>query len=333
MRSKIPAELEKGNFTGKTLAAALLLRGAPQRELFGLARKARSLRFGSGKVEVRSVIEVSNICRQSCRFCNINGLPNGEKYLLDRSQVLRIVRHLYRKKRRVLLLQSGENNSKAYINLIARCVADIKKEFSGLTVILSMGSLGFAQYKQLRRAGADRYILKFETSDPALYKRIKPGDSLANRLKCVKFLTDLGFETGSGNMIGLPGQTIYDIVNDLRLAGKLGLTMASSSVFVPGEGSVYYDRPMGDLNLTLNYMALLRILYPHLLIPTTSALEKAGKNGQFLGLMAGANTVTVHDGTPPGIKRHFPIYSLDRFTPNEKHIRRIVARAKLRFKL
>ncbi|MBI4803547.1 MAG: radical SAM protein [Elusimicrobia bacterium] len=329
MRAKVIAELEKGKFTGKNLAAALLLRGQPQGELFGLARRARSLAFPSGTVEVRSVIEVSNICRQRCRFCNINRLPNAEKYLLDRGRLLRIAAHLYRKNRRVLLLQSGENNSKAYIELVSKCVADVKKTFSGLTVILSMGSLGFAQYRQLRRAGADRYILKFETSNPAFYKKIKPDDSLRKRLRCIGFLTKLGFEVGSGNIIGLPGQTVNDIVNDLRLVGRLGLTMGSSSVFVPGEGSVYFNRPMGDLDLTLNYMALMRMLYPRLLIPTTSALEKAGKNGQFRGLMAGANTVTVHDGTPPGIKRHFPIYSLDRFTPDEKHIRAIVARAKL----
>ena len=131
-------------------------------------------------------------------------------------------------------------------------------------------------------------------------------------------------------MIGLPGQTLKDIVNDLKLVGKLGLAMASSSVFVPGEGSVYAGRPMGDLELTLNYMALMRIMYPGLLIPTTSALEKAGKGGQLRGLLAGANTVTVHDGTPAGTKKNFPIYSLERFTPDEKHIRAIVARAGLK---
>lgn len=333
MQNELLAELEKGKFTGKNLAAALLLRGAAQRELFGLARRARARAFPSGGVEVRSVIEVSNVCRQRCLFCNINRLPSARKYLLDRAELLRIARHLYRKKRRALLLQSGENGSVAYVRLVAGCVKEIKKEFPGLTVILSMGSLSLPQYKLLRRAGADRYILKFETSNSALYGKIKPGDSLSDRLRRIKCLTDLGFETGSGNMIGLPGQKLKDIVNDLLLAGKLKLAMASSSVFVPGEGSAYSGRPMGDLDLTLNYMALLRIMRPGLLIPTTSALEKAGRDGQFRGLLAGANTVTVHDGTPPGAKKHFPIYSLERFTPDEKHIRAIVKRAKLRFSL
>lgn len=328
--TRVLAELEKGRFTAKNLAAALLLRGAGQRKLFALARRARAAHFPGGKAEVRSVIEVSNICRQRCLFCNINRLSGSRKYLLPRPELLRIVRRLYRKGRRVLLLQSGENGTKAYVDLVAGCVAAVKKEFPDLTVILSIGSLRPAQYARLRRAGTDRYILKFETSNPALYKKIKPGDSLAGRLKCLRSLVKLGFETGSGNMIGLPGQTLKDIVKDLRLVGRLGLTMASSSVFVPGEGSVYAGRPMGDLELTLNYMALMRVMHPHLLIPTTSALEKAGRGGQLRGLMAGANTVTVHDGTPTGVKRRFPIYSLDRFTPDERHIRAIASGAKLR---
>lgn len=331
MSAGVLAGLAKGEFTEKNLAAALRFRGTPQKELFALARWARSNRFASQKVEARSVIEVSNICRQRCRYCNIHGLPGGKKYLLDRDQLLQIAGHLYGKKRRVLLLQSGENSSRAYIEMLAGCVREMKRSFDGLTIILSLGSLGPAQYRQLRRAGADRYILKFETSNPALYRRVKPGDSLRARLDCIDTLVKLGFGVGSGNIIGLPGQTPGDIIGDLRLVGRLGLTMASASVFIPGKGSVYFDRPMGDLGLTLNYMALLRILYPHLLIPTTSALERTGKNGQYLGLMAGANSVAVHDGTPRAIKRRFPIYSPDRFTPDEKHIRAIVARAGLRF--
>ncbi len=131
-------------------------------------------------------------------------------------------------------------------------------------------------------------------------------------------------------MIGLPGQSINDIAKDLLLIGRLKLKMASTSIFIPGEVSVYRDRPAGDVNVTLNYTALLRIKYPSLLIPTTSSLEKAKKNVQYLGLMAGANTVTIHDGTPPKLKKYFPIYSLKRVTPDEKYIRHIISKAALK---
>ncbi|MFH1618454.1 MAG: radical SAM protein [bacterium] len=329
--AQVLTKLDKGNFARETLAAALLLRGKSQKELFELARAARSRWFPSEKVEVRSVIEISNICRQNCNFCNINRLPDEKRYVLSRGQILDITEHVYRNNRRVLLLQSGENDSQNYIDFLSGCVADIKKKYADLTVILCLGSLSLAQYGQLREAGADRYILKFETSNPLLYKKIKPKDSLEKRLKCIGFLNRLDFDAGSGNIIGLPGQTIDDIAKDLLLTGRLRLTMASSAVFIPGEGSMFHDKPPGNLDITLNYMALLRVLYPRLLIPATSSLEKAAKNGQFLGLMAGANTVTIHDGTPAGIKRHFPIYSLNRVTPDERHMRRIVAKAKLRF--
>jgi biotin synthase len=197
--------------------------------------------------------------------------------------------------------------------------------------LLCLGNLSYGQYKQLKEAGADRYILKFETSNPKLYKQIKPDDSFEERLRSIEQVIELGFEVGTGNIIGLPGQTLEDIINDLFFLSRFKLTMASCTTFIAGEDSNYKDMPMGDLDLTLNYMALMRILYPRLLIPTTSSLQKAGLDGQYLGLMAGANTVTIHDGTPVEFKKHFPIYSVNRFIPDQRHIENIVLKAGLRF--
>jgi biotin synthase len=149
------------------------------------------------------------------------------------------------------------------------------------------------------------------------------------RIKCLEYLIKIGFEVGSGNIVGLPNQTINDLANDLFFISSFNLAMVSATTFIPGNGSCYYNKPMGDLNLTLNTMALMRIMYPWMLIPSTSSLEKAGNDGQYLGLMAGANTVTIHDGTPERLKRYFPIYSATRFIPNERHIRDIVRRAHL----
>jgi biotin synthase len=183
----------------------------------------------------------------------------------------------------------------------------------------------------LKGSGADRYILKFETSNPELYKRIKPNDSLEKRVACIEGLIDLGFETGSGDIVGLPNQTLEDLIKDLFFISNFDLTMVSSSVFIPGEDSNYRDENPGNLDLTLNFMALMRIMYPWMLIPTTSSLERTKKGSQFLGLMSGANSVTIHDGTPEELKEYFPIYSINRFTPNEKYIRDIVLQANLQF--
>lgn len=317
--------------TGDGMYEALSAEGEEQERLFALAREKRDEYSPSREVEVRSVIEVSNICRQTCRYCGMNCRSKRKRYTISREELLAIVSNVYAKGRRVLLLQSGENNSREYVDFIAGCLAAVKRKFADLTVILCMGNLKHAQYRQLRESGADRYILKFETSNPELYKQIKPGASLSERTGCLNHLAELGYEVGTGNIIGLPGQTLQDLVNDVLFLAQFKLSMISSTVFIPGEDSDYRAEPMGDVDPVLNFMALMRIMRPDVLIPATSSLERGRKGGQYLGLAAGANAVTIHDGTPAELKKHFPIYSVDRFTPNENHIRDIVSQAGLLF--
>jgi biotin synthase len=324
--------INKGSFEEDVIYKALLFNGETEERLFRLARTKRTEYFPSEEVEVRSVIEISNICQRKCNFCNINSYSKRKRYTIKYEEFMKIVENLYYKGRRVLLLQSGENRYQKYIDLVCKYISNIKKRFSDLTIILCLGNLGYNQYKQLREAGADRYILKFETSNSILYKQIKPDDSLQRRMKCLEMLVRLGFDLGTGNLIGLPGQTLKDIVNDLFFIRNFKLTMMSTSVFIPGEDSGYYDKPIGNLDIALNYMALMRIMYPQMLIPSTSSLEKAKKGGQYLGLMAGANTVTIHDGTPVELKKYYPIYSVKRFVPDENYVKGIVTKAHLHFK-
>ena len=197
-------------------------------------------------------------------------------------------------------------------------------------LILCLGDLKKEQYFQLRQAGAERYILKFETTNPAIFNHAKPNDNLDNRLRCLEYILEAGFEAGSGNIIGLPRQTIDDIVDDLFLNHKYNLSMNSSSVFIPAEESEYSDQPVGSLDITLNTMALMRIMNPGRLMPTTSSLERAKIGGQLLGLKAGANTITIHDGTPEELKPYFPIYSIKRINPQEKHFSVIVKKAQMK---
>ena len=208
-----------------------------------------------------------------------------------------------------------------------------RRTLPDVVLILCFGTLKRSQLQQLRDAGGDRYILKFETSNPRLYAEVKPGDSLDEREACLATLAELGYGVGTGGIIGLPGQTDEDLVADLRYIGRWAaqLCMASGSIFVPGAGTDYADAPAGDLDKTLNFMALLRVLHPHLLIPSTSSLEHARPDGQLAGLQAGANVVTIHDGTPDERKELFPIYSLRRITPGEARLRRIVQQADLEF--
>lgn len=332
MDNPVLTALTRGYLSNEVLRETILFKGRAQEQLLALARRKRQEYFPSGRIEFRSVIEVSNICLVECNFCNIYFYSKGErKYIIQLQDLLEIVKYIYHKGRRVLVLQSGENGSKKYIDFVASCVSEIKKIFSDLIIILCMGNLTYNQYRQLREAGTERYILKFETSNPRLYKKIKPGEILSKRLASIENLTKLGFGVGTGNIIGLPGQTIDDIIRDLLFLRQFKLMMMSTSVFIPGENSKYWDKPIGDLNIALNYTALMRIMYPQMLIPTTSSLEKCRRNGLYFGLMAGANVVTIHDGTPVELEKFYPIYSVRRFTPNEKRIRSIVVKANLNF--
>lgn len=325
--------LASGEYKQEVLETALGFCGEDQLQLFALAREARDRCFPAKRVEVRSVIEVSNVCRQGCRYCNMGRNRNRELYTIEKELLLGLVDHMYSQGRRVLLLQSGENPAESFISHCCACIQEIKGRCPDMTLILCLGNLSHNDYVRLRDAGAERYILKFETSNTVLYRKMKPYDTLENRMACLEDLLEVGFKVGTGNIAGLPGQAVEDIVNDLYLAHKYPLAMSSCTVFIPAEDSEFKDEPIGDVDLTLNTMALLRIMNPDRLMPTTSSLEKARTDGQFLGLMAGANTVTIHDGTPPELEKLFPIYSVKRVRPDCDHMKDIVHRAGMKMEM
>lgn len=308
------------------LKECLLLEGEKQEELFELARYVRDLGPLGKKVELRSVIEVSNKCRQACRYCGI-GKNSNNLYTLTKNEILERIKLLADMGRRTFLIQSGEYVEQNFIDDICYCCSEALQLYPDIRIILCLGNLSKEQYKQLKSSGASRYILKFETGRADHHKFCRPKDTLQKRLECVQTLVDVGFKVGTGNIIGLPGQTIDDLVNDLILTTKFKLSMVSSTKFIPNESSEFKNEKSGDINLTLNFIALLRILHPDCLIPTTSSLQKENQNGQLLGLMAGCNTVTVHDGTPAKFRKSYPIYSDNRFTPAEQYCREIISAA------
>ncbi len=331
MNDFVVKKLIEKDFSNDILKAALQLNGNESQSLSLLARNIRYNSFPENKVDIRSVIEISNICMQNCRYCNMGKNKSIKHYELNSKEIINIVSYIYKLGRRIILLQSGENSSDNFINMVSETVINIKSIYSDIIVILCIGSLSSKQYKQLRFAGADRYVLKFETSNEQLFSYIKPGDSLKRRLDCINNLIQEGFKVGSGNITGIPGQTIDDIVNDLILIHDLDLTMNSTTVFIPAEYSEFALYKPGDVDLALNTMALLRIMNPTRLMPTTSSLEKVRIGGQLMGLNYGANTVTIHDGTPTEIKNLFPIYSTSRVTPKSDYFKNIVNEANMIF--
>ncbi len=321
------SNIRQSIFTKETLTDALNLRGSFQEELFSIAQQKRLEAFPDNHVQVRSVIEISNVCRQKCRYCAIGGKDQKLNYTLDSNAIGLLISYLYEKGRRNVLLQSGENVNETFVSEVATAIKETKAKYPDLRIILCMGDLSYNQYELLYNAGATDYILKFETSNEILFKYCKPNDTLTNRLDCIDNLHKIGYRVGSGNIVGLPKQTIEDMVDDLLLIHRLPLSMNSATIFIPAENSDFAKESAGNPIHTLNMMALMRIMNPHRLMPTTSSLEKMITDGQFLGLKAGANTVTIHDGTPEDLQQYFPIYSAKRVRPQMDHFRDILERA------
>ena len=319
--------LYDGDHSDRVLREALLLRDEAEQELFALARDRRKEFFPDDRAQSRSVIEVSNICRQRCRYCSIGGKHQKVNYTLDAAQMEMLMNYIYDKGRRVILLQSGENPSEAFVTDVETAVGKVKDRHPDLRIILCLGDLERGQYQRLYNAGATDYVLKFEASNAELFKYCKPNDDLDRRLSCIRDLVNIGYRTSSGNIVGLPRQTTDDLVGDLKLIHELPLKMNSSTIFIPAEFSEFENEPAGDGYMTLNMMAIMRIMNPDRLMPTTSSLEKMLPDGQYLGLMAGANTVTLHDGTPEELQEYFPIYSTHRVRPQIDHFREILKRA------
>ena len=322
--------LRQEDYSEQVLYDALQLKGDEQMEMFQLAQEHRLEHFPDNRAQARSVIEISNVCRQKCRYCAIGGKDQAKNYTLSTEQIEMLVDYLYNKGRRVVLLQSGENLNETFINDTILAISHIKKRHADLRIILCMGDLSKEHYQALYDAGASDYILKFETSNENLFAFCKPNDTFEHRLSCIKNLCEIGYRVGSGNIVGLPAQTLDDLVCDLKLVHELPLGMNSATIFVPAENSDFAHEPAGDPIHTLNMMALMRIMNPHRLMPTTSSLEKMIPDGQYLGLLAGANTVTIHDGTPEELQQYFPIYSSKRIRPQIDHFRDILGRANMK---
>lgn len=299
--------------------------GARDEGLFEQARDARRAVFGDA-VRVRGVVEISSYCRKRCDYCGMRRSNRAlARFRASRvEEVFEAVRGIAEMGLSTVLLQGGEDVRSD--RLLEALLPRVKAEL-GLQVILNVGERPRDQLARFRQAGADGYIMKFETSDAALYERITGGPA-AERLQQIRWLQDLGFRVGVGNIVGLPGQTMESLADDLRLACDLRPDFVSASPFIPNDGTPLERETPGSLELTLRVLALYRLLLPEALIPTVSALEKLAPGGQVQGLHAGANVVTANF-TPPGWRDRYVIYSPRRFVVSLEHALATVSRAGL----
>lgn len=290
---------------------------ADTREL--LSRKAREValhRFGSG-VYVRALIEISSYCRNNCFYCGLRcGNSHAARYRLSKEDILASCERAATSGFNTFVLQGGEDPVQND-EWLADVVSAIKEHYPLKAVTLSVGERTAEGYAILRAAGADRYLLRHETANAGHYSLLHPkGMSLENRKQCLFRLKELGYQVGSGMMIGSPGQTIRHLAEDLALLDELQPHMIGIGPFIPAKGTPFESEPQGSAELTLLLISLLRLRFPNALIPATTALATLLPDGTEQGILAGANVV-MPNVTPLEAREKYTIYNNKKITDSE----------------
>lgn len=257
-------------------------------------------------VFLRGIVEFSNHCGQNCLYCGLRrDNQDIERYCLDAEKIFDAARAVRDLGFGTVVLQAGEYTGfdpESVAGLVSRIKADL-----GLAVTLSLGEHSRTVYALWRKAGADRYLLKLETLDENLYASLRPGRKLAERLRALEHLAELGYETGSGLIAGLPGESPASFQRGLEFLSGLGLDMVSVSPFVPAPGTPLGQAPACGLADILNAMAKARQLMPTAHIPVTSALGLRGDEVRLTALEVG--DVLMPSLTPESVRNNYAIYA------------------------
>jgi len=274
-------------------------------ELFSFADSIRKKFCGDGII-LRGIIELSSFCTKECFYCGLNKLNHQlKRYRLCKDELVKAADFLASCNIRTLVLQSGQDEGLDVLWL-KDIIAEIKSRFN-LALTLSLGEQSMDVYRIWRQAGADRYLLKIESSDKDHYESIHSGMSFDNRIRCLNDLKALGYQVGSGNIIGLPNQTLAHIAQDIIFFKRGDFDMVSIGPFIPHPQSQFAGSPRGDVELTLKTIALARIVTKNAHMPATTALGSLDQDYRPDGLKCGAN-VLMPNFTPQPYRRLYEIY-------------------------
>ena len=259
--------------------------------LYKNAREVREKYYGKD-VYLRGLIEFTNNCKNNCYYCGIRrGNEKAERYRLSLDDILACCKTGYEMGYRTFVLQGGED---PYFTdeRMAEIVRAIKEKYPDCAITLSVGEKEKETYALWKEAGADRYLLRHETINPAHYSKLHPAElSIAHRVQCLYDLHDLGYQVGCGMMIGSPYQTIDNLVEDIEFMHGFQPEMAGIGPFIPHKDTPFRDQPAGTLKDTLHLLAILRLSMPQVLLPATTALGTIHPQGREMGLLAGANVI------------------------------------------
>jgi biotin synthase len=257
-------------------------------ELFKLADKVRKENVGD-EVHLRGLIEFSNYCKQNCLYCGIRR-DNKDciRYRLEPEQILEFAQKASGYGYKTVVLQSGEDPyyTKDKLKYI---LAEIKK--LDMAITLSIGEKTLEEYKIYKEAGADRFLIRIETTDKKLYKSLHPNMDFDNRVKCLENLYKLGYEVGTGCLVGLPNQSVESLADDILFFKQINADMVGIGPFIPNPNTPLSQERGGTFDLALRVMAVTRLLLPYANIPATTAMETLNPNGRVIALQSGANVV------------------------------------------
>ncbi|MBR6999318.1 MAG: [Lachnospiraceae bacterium] len=271
------------------------------------AVKQRKAVYGT-KVFVRGLIEISNRCKNDCLYCGIR-LSNGKcnRYRLTEEQILACADEGYRLGLHTVVMQGGEDPY--YTDeVLVRIIKGIKAQHPDSAVTLSLGERSRESYKVLREAGADRYLLRHETADAEHYRKLHPAEmSFENRMRCLRDLKELGYQTGCGFMVGSPYQTMRALAEDLKFIESFRPEMCGIGPFIPHHETPFAKEPAGSVELTCYLLSIIRLIHPRVLLPATTALGTMHPKGRELGILAGAN-VLMPNLSPVNVRKQYELY-------------------------
>lgn len=260
-------------------------------ELFTRSRKKALQQFGN-KIFIRGLIEISNYCWNDCFYCGIrHGNEKVERYRLTKEEVLSCCEQGYELGFRTFVMQGGEDGYWRNERMEA-LVSTIRKKYPDCAITLSLGEMTKEMYQKLYDAGANRYLLRHETAEKSHYGLLHPSDlSFEKRRECLFHLKEIGFQVGSGFMVGSPYQTLDYLIKDLQFLWELQPHMIGIGPFLSHKDTPFAEKENGSVELTLRMLAILRLMFPKSLLPATTALGTIANDGRERGILAGANVV------------------------------------------
>lgn len=307
VKSIIDKLYESNNASGEELL--FLLDNLNEDDKIYLVQKAHETRMKTygDKVYMRGLIEFTNFCKKDCIYCGIRrSNKDADRYRLTMEDIMECVDIGDRLGYKTYVLQGGEDDYFTDERMV-EIIKMIKSKYPNNAITLSLGERSYDSYKKMYEAGADRYLLRHETATKELYEKLHPGASFEERRQCLRNLKEIGYQIGAGFMVELPKQTNKDLVNDLLFVKELEPHMCGIGLFIPHKDTPLKNEKAGTVEKTTTMLALIRLLLPNVLLPSTTALGSIDPTGREKGIKAGGNVV-MPNLSPTSVREKYSLY-------------------------